>query len=124
MEFPFTNFLYQPGELEASPSVRVLVFLPANALPSIEEMAMLERMLKAMGLSHGTWRYLYHHGVFNPDLVIESDVEILFFMANDQPAEQAERVESGDKSHFRLPSLAKIYSDSNIKRAVWELIKP
>ena len=85
---------------------------------------MLERMLKAMGHSRGTWRYIYHHGVFNPGLVVESDVEILFFMSSDQPVEQAKRVESGDKSHFRLPSLAKIHSDPNIKRAVWELIKP
>ena len=123
MEFPFTNFLYQPGELEASPSVRLLVFLPANGLPSIDEMAMLERMFKAMGLSHGTWRYLYHNGDFKSELVIESEVEILFFMSNDQPLLQPEKVDAGDKSHFRLPSLAKIYSDSNIKRAVWELIK-
>jgi hypothetical protein len=124
MEFPFTNFLYQPGELESTPSIKLLVFLPADSFPSAEEMAMLERMLKAMGLSRGTWRYLYHHGVFNPDLVIESDVEILFFMSNEQPFLQPERVEARDKSHFRLPSLAKIYSDPNIKRAVWELIKP
>ena len=124
MELPFTDLLFQAGELESTPSISLLVFLPSDSLPSAEEMAMLERMLKAMGHSRGTWRYIYHHGVFNPGLVVESDVEILFFMSSDQPVEQAKRVESGDKSHFRLPSLAKIHSDPNIKRAVWELIKP
>jgi hypothetical protein len=124
MESELKEALFLRGELLESPGIRALIFLPLHEVPAPAEMLMLERMLEAMTFSQGEWRYLYHTGSPDWQLVDEEEVSILFFTSSNATHKIPELKNEGQVSWYLLPSLGQINADNAIKRAVWDLIKP
>jgi hypothetical protein len=124
MECQLKEALFLPDELLEFPGIRALIFLPLDEVPAPAEMLMLERMLEAMTFTPGEWRYIYHTG--NPDwqLVNEEEVCILFFASSNAPNVKPELKNEVKGSWYLLPSLGQINADYALKRAVWDLIKP
>ena len=116
--------LFRPGELLDSPETRALVFLPLEGSPEPADMLMLERMLEAMNFSPGAWRYLYHQGHPDWNLVEEQNTTNLFFASPESGSRVAELKKEDQHSWFLLPPLQEIRADQVLKRLVWDLIKP
>ena len=124
MESELNEALFLPGELLESPGIRALIFLPLDEVPAPAEMLMLERMLEAMTFTPGEWRYLYHSGTLDWQLVDEEEVSILFFASSKAQLKTPELKNEAQGAWYLLPSLGQINADHALKRVVWDLIKP
>jgi hypothetical protein len=124
MEQELREALFQPGELEEMPLIRLLIFLPAKEFCEPDEMAMLERMLLAMKFSSGSWRYIFYEEKADWNLVVEKDAMVLFFASKKDPDQVPLRKEGPVAGYYHLPALSRINADNALKREVWDLLKP
>ncbi len=124
MEQELREALFQPGELEEMPLIRLLIFLPAKEFCEPDEMAMLERMLAAMKFSPGSWRYIYYEERADWTLAVEKDALLLFFASIKDSDQSPARKEGPGAAYYYLPALSRINADNALKREVWDLLKP
>jgi hypothetical protein len=126
MEITFSEaqLLFEHEPLIPIPGTKAIVGLSVQETPNEEQLVLLSKILKALGLKQGSFRFLHYD---TPPVVtdfVEEDVLILVFQPDSAGVFNTVVEKSGKRDLIIVPSLGQIGSNSDIKREVWNTLKP
>jgi len=106
------------------PGIKAVIGLPADELPGPVELDLLAKILKSLGLKHGSYRYVYFKT--GEDLKKAEDLDVLLLIFSNTAAGNFPPLttKSADCNIIKMPSLQIIDTNLELKREVWGSIKP
>ncbi len=119
-----SEYLFKADPLIYVQELRAVVGLPLDELPGEEELDLLSKILKALGLKPKAIRFVYFSGQPDAGQVPETDVFLLYFKASSSGEIQPEMQKNNDRDVILLPSLRHILASADLKRSVWNAIRP
>jgi DNA polymerase III psi subunit len=119
-----SELLFSDEPLIQVPVIRAVVGVPLSEMPSTDEYDLLSKILKALTLKHGMYRYVYYTGDADELKVAEEDVLVLVFRSSQSGTSAVEFGKRGSSDWVKVPSLSQIALNAELKREVWNTLKP
>ena len=119
-----SELLFTEEPLIQVPVIRAVVGIPLSELPSAEEYDLLFKILKALMLKHGMYRYVYYAGDADELKIEEEDLLVLVFQSSQSGTSTVEFRKRGSSDWVKVPSLSQIALNAELKREVWNTLKP
>lgn len=116
--------LFEQEPLISSPAIEAIVYLPSEEIPGRSQCDLLSKILKAIGIGYGAYRYCYFSDEADFSKIVESEVLVVVFSPISKGIFKTVVEKVGLRNTVVAPSLQLIESDSDIKREVWNAIKP
>lgn len=119
-----SELLFSDEPLIPVPVIRAVVGIPMTEMPLAEEYDLLSKILKALSLKHGMYRFLFYSGDPEDIHISEEDVLLLFFLPSQSGVSRVESGKRGSSDWVKVPSLPQIAQNGDLKREVWNALKP
>jgi hypothetical protein len=119
-----SELLFSDEPLIQVPVIRAVVGIPLSEMPSAEEYDLLSKILKALTLKHGMYRYVFYTGEADELKIAEEDVLVLVFLSSTSGMSNVEYGKRGSSDWVKVPSLPQIALNAELKREVWNALKP
>jgi len=118
-----SKLLFSDEPLIQVPVIRAVVGIPLSEMPSLEEYDLLSKILKALTLKHGMYRFVFYPGDPKELQIAGEDVLALIFLPAQAEISRIESGKTGNSDWVVVPSLSQIMSDPERKREVWNVLK-
>ena len=119
-----SQLLFSEEPLIQSPVIRAVVGIPLSEMPTVEEYDLLTKILKALTLKHGMYRFVFYAGDPEDLQMAEDDVLVLVFLPAHSGVIKVESVKRDGSNWVKVPSLPQIALNAELKREVWNALKP
>lgn len=119
-----SELLFSDEPLIQVPVIRAVVGIPISEMPTAEEYDLLLKILKALTLKNGMYRFAYYTGEPEEILIPEEDVLVLIFLSAKSAVSRVESGKRGNSDWVKVPSLPQIALNAELKREVWNVLKP
>jgi DNA polymerase III psi subunit len=119
-----SELLFSDEPLIQIPLIRAVVGIPITEMPSTEEYDLLTKILKALTLKHGMYRFMFYTGEPEELQIAEQDVLVLVFLPARSGVSLVESGKRGSSDWVKVPSLPQIALNAELKREVWNALKP
>jgi DNA polymerase III psi subunit len=119
-----SQLLFSEEPLIQAPVIRAVVGIPLSEMPTVEEYDLLTKILKALTLKHGMYRFVFYAGDPEDLQMAEDDVLVLVFLPAHSGVIKVESVKRDGSNWVKVPSLSQIALNAELKREVWNALKP
>ena len=119
-----SELLFSDEPLIQVPVIRAVVGIPNTEMPTIEEYDLLSKILKALSLKHGMYRFVFYSEDPDKLKIAEEDVLVLVFLSANTGVSRVESGKKGSSDWVKVPSLPQIATNAELKREVWNALKP
>lgn len=119
-----SELLFSDEPLIQVPVIRAVVGIPLSEVPYGEEYDLLNKILKALTLKQGMYRFLFYSGDPGELQIAEEDVLAMIFLPAQSGISRVESDKRGSSDWVKVPSLPEIAKNPELKREVWNALKP